>query len=73
MTFFTCQNAIDRLSDVRVEMHRIDNLDVLVRGGDVCQRMADFFKATTEALTPVTGHQNHLFIGVDKRVICRQF
>lgn len=62
MTFFHMpQNAIDRFSDVRVEMHRIDNLDVLVRGGDVCQRVADFFKATTETLTPVTGHQNHLF------------
>lgn len=50
------QNAIDRLFDVWVEMHRIDNLDVLVRGGDVCQRVADFFKATTETFTLVTGY-----------------
>ncbi len=55
MTFFTCPRMrLTKLSDVRVEMHRIDNLDVLVRGGDVCQRVADFFKATTETLTPVT-------------------
>ncbi|CQC04566.1 Uncharacterised protein [Salmonella enterica subsp. enterica serovar Typhimurium str. DT104] len=37
-------------------MHRIDNLHILVRGGDFRQRLADMLKALTKAFTPMTGH-----------------
>ena len=52
------QNAVDRLADVRVEMHRIDNLHIFVLRGDFSQRMTDLLETPAKAFTTMAGDKN---------------
>ena len=67
------QNAINRFADVRIQVHRIDNLYVLIGRGNFRQRMTNVFKTTTEAFPTMTGHQYHLFIRAQEWVMLCQF
>ncbi|MNV06866.1 hypothetical protein D3C71_972660 [compost metagenome] len=66
------EDAVNRLADVRVEVDRIDDLDVRVLRGDFRQRMADLLKTTAKALAAVARHQNHLFARAEEGVTFRQ-
>ena len=66
------QNAVDRLADVRVEMHRIDNLHIFVLRGDFSQRMTDLLETPAKAFTTMAGDKNG-FAVVQERVARSEF
>ena len=67
--FNVTQNAINRFANVRIQVHRIDNLYVLISRSNFRQRVAYAFKTATEAFTTMTGHQYHLFIRAQERIM----
>ncbi len=71
--FHVTQDTVDRFADVRVEVHRIDNLHILVLRGDFSQRVADLLKATAKAFAAVARHQNRFLAVVQERIARSKF
>ena len=53
------QQAAHRLLYLRVQVHRIDHVQLRMLAGNACQRGADALEAGAEVLAPVPGHQHH--------------
>ena len=71
--FHVAEDTIDRFADVRVEVHRIDNLHILVLRGDFSQRVADLLKATAKTFAAVSRHQNRFLAVVQERIARSEF
>ena len=53
------QNALDRLAHIRVQVHRIDDVQIGKILRDPAQRLTDGFKAAAKAFTAMPGYQKH--------------
>ncbi|MBN7116369.1 hypothetical protein ACP87_00825 [Pseudomonas oleovorans] len=61
------QHPFDRSRYIRIEMNRVDDLNIRKRRSDLNKRCTDTLKPTAEILTPMTGHQNKAITFLQKR------
>ena len=66
------ENGIEGVCEVGVEMEGIENVDVVVGGGDVWEGVGDLLKGRRESVRGVRGEENDVFMGVDNGVIWRE-
>jgi len=52
------ENALDRFLDIGIQMHRIQDFDISVCGGNLLEGGADLFKAGAKVFPPMPGDQN---------------
>ncbi|MOA27169.1 hypothetical protein D3C78_1480220 [compost metagenome] len=56
----TGEQSVDRFAHVGIEVHGVNNVDVLVLLGNLHQGLADALEATTEAFPTVARYQDQL-------------
>jgi hypothetical protein len=61
------QDALNGAADVRIQVYRIDDLDVAVLAGDLRQGVADRFEAGAEALPPMPRDEDEAPAGIEER------
>src|SRR5207248_2454152 len=63
------ENASDRLTNIGIEMHRIENLDVAAPALQLREGAADGFESGAEALPSMSGDQNQRFVPMKKVIL----
>ena len=64
--FRRSEDSVHRLLNVRVEMNRVNDLNILIAQDDVSERAADSLESRSEILAAMPGHEDQALRRVEK-------